>query len=124
MSSGRFKALFDEIMVVDPQLFEFQHGEQDSAATGRVKISHRVHGMLELLGVREMLPAEVIRHHILPCFTSDQWKVTCTHCVLVGIILEGCMCKFLRRKYGCINLGIGECIFGGGVKCLNHHYYV
>ena len=80
VSSGRFKSLFDEIMVVDPQLFEFQHGEQDSAATGRVKISHRVHGMLELLGVREMLPAEVIRHHILPCFTSDQWKVTYTLC--------------------------------------------
>lgn len=35
------------------------------------------------------------------------------------------MCKFWRRNYSCINLGIGESILGGGgVKCLNHHYYI
>ena len=72
VSSAVFKRLFDEIMVVDPQLFEVQ-AEQE--ATGMVKTSHRVHSVLELLGVREMYPAEVIRHHILPCFQSEQWKV-------------------------------------------------
>jgi hypothetical protein len=81
VSSARFKGLFDEIMVVDTQLFETNHhhqqqeeGDQERVTTGMVKTSHRVHAMLELLGVREMFPAEVIRHHILPCFTSDQWK--------------------------------------------------
>ena len=83
MSSARFKGLFDEIMVVDTQLFETNHyhqqqedGDQERVTTGMVKTSHRVHAMLELLGVREMFPAEVIRHHILPCFTSDHWKVS------------------------------------------------
>ena len=83
MSSAQFKALFDEIMVVDPQIFETHHGNHQSeveegemgTVTGMVKTSHRVHGMLELLGVREIFPAEVIKHHILPCFRSDQWKV-------------------------------------------------
>lgn len=73
VSSADFKGLFDEIMVVEPILFEVQ---RDSGANAIVKPSHRVHSVLELLGVSEMYPAEVIRHHILPCFQNAQWKVS------------------------------------------------
>ena len=70
VSSAGFKSLFDEIKVVDPLLFETQ-----SDYDAMVKPSHRVHSVLELLGVTEMYPAEVIKHHIIPCFQSGQWKV-------------------------------------------------
>lgn len=73
VDSTEFKGLFDEIMVVDPQLFESQKG---SSAGTLSKPSFRVHSVLELLGVREIYPAEVIRHHILPCFQNEQWKVS------------------------------------------------
>ena len=72
VSTANFKGLYDEIMVVDPLLFEIR-GNPD--VTAMIKPSHRVHSILELLGVREMYPAEVIKHHILPCFKSNQWKV-------------------------------------------------
>lgn len=71
VNSTEFKGLFDEIMVVDSQLFESQ---RDSGTS--TKPSFRVHSVLELLGVREIYPAEVIRYHILPCFQNEQWKVS------------------------------------------------
>ena len=92
-SSAGFKCLFDEIMVVDPQLFE---ARVDQEETAMVKISHRVHSLLELLGVREMYPAEVIRHHILPCFHSQQWKVYCEHYTyVVCVAVVTCVCLAL-----------------------------
>ena len=80
VSSANFKGLFDEIKVVDPLMFEI-----DSDASAIVKPSHRVHSALELLGVREMYPAEIIRHHILPCFQQEQWKV-CKACFVIVCI--------------------------------------
>ena len=59
--------------------------EIDSDASAIVKPSHRVHSALELLGVREMYPAEIIRHHILPCFQQEQWKV-CKACFVIECI--------------------------------------
>ena len=83
VSSAGFKCLFDEIRVVDPLLFETQ-GDCDGHAM--VKPSHRVHSVLELLGVRDMYPAEIIKHHILPCFQSDEWKVG--SCFLTKYVYE------------------------------------
>lgn len=74
-----FKSLFDEIKVVDPMLFEAQGDCDDNSM---VKPSHRVHSVLEVLGIREMYPPEVIKHHILPCFTNEQWKV----CISGGLM--------------------------------------
>ena len=71
-----FKALFDEITVVDPLLFE----ARDGGDVEMVRPAHRIHSVLELIGVREMLPAEIIKHHILPCFQTEQWKVGAHTC--------------------------------------------
>ena len=58
--------------MVDPILLEAQG---DCDADMMVQPSLRVHSVLQLLGVRDMYPAEVIKHHIIPCFKTEQWKV-------------------------------------------------
>ena len=36
----------------------------------------RVHRLLEMLGVKNLYPADIIKHHILPQFNSGGWKVS------------------------------------------------
>jgi hypothetical protein len=44
---------------------------------GEVLIQSRVRKVLELIGVRNLYPMDIIKHHILPQFTTGTWKV-CT----------------------------------------------
>lgn len=51
--------------VVETALFE----------EGEVLVQSRVRKVLELIGVRNLYPVDIIKHHILPQFTSGIWKV-------------------------------------------------
>ena len=42
---------------------------------GEVLIQSRVRKVLELIGVRNLYPMDIIKHHILPQFTAGTWKV-------------------------------------------------
>ena len=42
---------------------------------GEVLIQSRVRKVLELIGVRNLYPLDIIKHHILPQFTTGTWKV-------------------------------------------------
>ena len=42
---------------------------------GEVLIQSRVRKVLELIGVRNLYPMDIIKHHILPQFTTGTWKV-------------------------------------------------
>ena len=42
---------------------------------GEVLVQSRVRKVLELIGVRNLYPVDIIKHHILPQFTSGSWKV-------------------------------------------------
>lgn len=63
--SREFKAIFKEMSVIETSLFE----EGDSLVQSRVR------KVLELIGVRNLYPADIIKHHILPQFTKGSWKV-------------------------------------------------
>lgn len=60
-----FGPLFRELKVVNSSLFSLDDDLMRS----------RVHKMLQLLGVRNLYPTDIIQHHILPVFTSGKWKV-------------------------------------------------
>lgn len=60
-----FSPLFRELMVVTSSLFSLDDD----------LVRSRVHKMLQLLGVKNLHPADIIQHHILPVFTSGKWKV-------------------------------------------------
>lgn len=60
-----FSPLFQELMVVTSSLFSLDDD----------LVRSRVHKMLQLLGVKNLHPADIIHHHILPVFTSGKWKV-------------------------------------------------
>lgn len=60
-----FSPLFRELMVVTSSLFSLDDD----------LVRSRVHKMLQLLGVKNLHPADIIQHHILPMFTSGKWKV-------------------------------------------------
>jgi hypothetical protein len=64
-SSREFKAIYKEMRVVESTLFE----------EGEVLIQSRVRKVLELIGVRNLYPMDIIKHHILPQFTTGTWKV-------------------------------------------------
>ena len=60
-----FSLLFRELMVVTSSLFSLDDD----------LVRSRVHKMLQLLGVKNLHPADIIHHHILSMFTSGKWKV-------------------------------------------------
>ena len=60
-----FGPLFRELKVVTSSLFSLDDDLTRS----------RVHKMLQLLGVKNLYPTDIIQHHILPVFTSGKWKV-------------------------------------------------
>ena len=64
-SSHEFKTIFREMSIVESALFE----------EGEVLVQSRVRKVLELIGVRNLYPVDIIKHHILPQFTSGSWKV-------------------------------------------------
>ena len=60
-----FKTIFREMSIVETALFE----------EGEVLVQSRVRKVLELIGVKNLYPVDIIKHHILPQFTSGTWKV-------------------------------------------------
>ena len=85
-SSREFKTIYKEMRVMESALFE----------EGEVLIQSRVRKVLELIGVRNLYPMDIIKHHILPQFTTGTWKVN-THtycqfhlCLNVGLDIEYC----------------------------------
>ena len=83
--------------MVDPLLFE----ARDSRDVEMVRPAHRIHSVLELIGVREMFPAEIIKHHILPCFQTEQWKVGI--CMYVHVSVAP---PLMERSYWSIPYGV------------------
>ena len=64
-SNREFKAIFKEMSVLETALFE----------EGEALVQSRIRKVLELIGVRNLYPVDIIKHHILPQFTSGSWKV-------------------------------------------------
>ena len=64
--SHEFKAIFKEMKVVETVLFE----------NGEALVQSRVRKVLELIGVRNLYPMDIIKHHILPQLTTGTWKVS------------------------------------------------
>ena len=42
---------------------------------GDALVQSRVRKVLELIGVRNLYPMDIIKHHILPQLKSGEWKV-------------------------------------------------
>ena len=43
---------------------------------GEALVQSRVRKVLELIGVRNLYPMDIIKHHILPQFKTGTWKVS------------------------------------------------
>ncbi len=60
-TAQRFEGIYGEMKVLDLSLFE----------EGEDLVQSRLRKVLELLGVKNLHPIEVIRHHILPQFKEN-----------------------------------------------------
>ena len=63
--SREFKSIFKEMSMVETALFE----------EGDALVQSRVRKVLELIGVRNLYPLDIIKHHIVPQFKNGKWKV-------------------------------------------------
>lgn len=93
-SSREFKSIFKEMNVVATALFE----------EGEVMVQSRVRKVLELIGVRNLYPVDIIKHHILPQFSSGSWKVLIPLCMHVCRIKTDSPSHLLRNMYKLPNI--------------------
>lgn len=64
--SHEYNSVLKELKVIDVKLF--QEGDD--------LIQSRVRKVLERLGVRNLYPVDIIKHHIVPAFTSSSCTVS------------------------------------------------
>ena len=62
---GLLTSLYQDLNTVHPFLLKCQ----DSVANSQVS------NLLDNLGVKHLMPHDIIHHHILPVLETDQWKV-------------------------------------------------
>lgn len=89
-SPANFKGIYQEMKVLDLSLFD----EGDDLTQSRVR------KVLELLGVKSLYPAHIIKHHILPQFKMVRDRVVgkCkTLRVAVCNSLQGITCNSCNR---------------------------
>ena len=63
--SKTFSDLLKEVNVIASSLFE----QEDDLTQSRVR------RVLEMFGVKNLYPSDIIKHHILPVFTTGIWQV-------------------------------------------------
>ena len=68
-----FAPVFNSLQVIDPNLM---HSSSASSHSQLVPVPVLVNGLLTKLGVKELLPQEIIQHHIVPRLTDDEKKVS------------------------------------------------
>ena len=64
--SAEYRTILSELQVIDVKLFE----------EGDELVQSRVRKVLEQLGVKNLYPADIIRHHITPVFVNSSYNVS------------------------------------------------
>ena len=69
---GSFRTVFDSLKVIDPNLMH-------PSASHDQLVPVMVNKLLTKLGVKELLPQDIIRHHIIPRLTEKETKASINH---------------------------------------------
>ena len=69
---GSFRTVFDSLRVIDPHLMH-------PSASHDQLVPVMVNKLLTKLGVKELLPQDIICHHIIPRLTEKETKASIYH---------------------------------------------
>ena len=75
-SMGMFAPVFNSLQVIDPNLMH----SSSASHSQLVPVPVLVNRLLTKLGVKELLPQDIIHHHIIPRLTNDKKKVSTFLC--------------------------------------------